>query len=146
MEQMQKQGYKVYLPLVKKLKQWSDRKKKVEVPLIASYVFVCVNEKEYYDVLAIPGASRYITFEGKAVAIPEKQINALKAAVDNNMQIELQTLLIQAGEKVKVIAGPLKGAEGEFVGKAHKQNFILNLSNTGFSLKIEVNAADVVKV
>ncbi len=146
MEQMQKLGYNVYLPLVKTLKQWSDRKKKVEVPLIASYIFVCVSENEYYDILNTPGAVAYVTFEGKAAAIPEKQINAMRAAVENNMEIELQTKQLQKGEKVKVIAGPLKGAEGEFVDTAHKRNFILNLNNVGFSLKIEVNAADVVKI
>ena len=139
-------GFEVYLPLVKTLRQWSDRKKKVEVPLIASYIFVHVNNREYYDIINTPGAVAYVTFEGKAAKIPEDQIIAMRIAVDSNMQIELAKENIQAGERVKVIAGPLKGAEGEFVGEAHKRNFILNMINIGYTLKIEINASDVVKI
>lgn len=146
MERMQKSGYEVYLPMQKTMRQWSDRKKKVEVPLIASYVFVKVSEREYYDVLQTPDAVAYVSFEGKAAVIPEKQIDVMKTAVDNSMQIELSTEQLEEGEKVKVIAGPLKGAEGELVGKVKKRKFILNLGNVGFLLKIEVNANDVVKL
>lgn len=145
-EHMQKRGYQVYLPLVKTLKQWSDRKKKVEIPLIAGYVFVCVNEEEYYKILETPGTVNYVTFEGKAVAIPENQILAMKTALENNMQVELQQKQFNKGEHVKVIAGPLKGTEGEYVSEAHKQNFIINIQNVGFTLSVEVNANDVVKI
>jgi len=70
-ELLLRSGIEVYLPLVKNLKQWSDRKKWVEEPLFRSYLFVHISPAEYYDVLNIPGAVRYITFEGKAVAIPK---------------------------------------------------------------------------
>lgn len=143
---MQEQGFKSYLPLVKTLRQWSDRKKKVEVPLIASYIFVCVNYKEQYEILNTPGAVAFVKFEGKAAIIPEQQINAMRTAVDNELEIELEKRNLKPGEKVKVIAGPMKGAEGEFVGEAHKRNFIINMENIGFVLKVEINAADVVKI
>ena len=39
-EQLQAMGIDCYCPLVMKERQWSDRKKKVEMPLFNSYVFV----------------------------------------------------------------------------------------------------------
>jgi transcription antitermination factor NusG len=71
-----------YLPLHTVIKQWSDRKKKVEEPMIRSYVFVKISEKEYYNVLNIPAAVRYVTFEGKAAPIPEWQIDVMKKALE----------------------------------------------------------------
>lgn len=145
-ELMHKNGYQVYLPLVKTLRQWSDRKKKVEVPLISSYVFVKVSEKEYYSILNTPGALAYVTFEGKAAPIRESQMEAMRMAVEGNLDIELTQEGIGLGERVKIISGPMKGAEGEYIETVHKHNFIINLDHIGFSLKVEVGANDVVKL
>ena len=44
-ERLIDEGYEAYLPLQKRLKQWSDRKKWVEEPLLRSYVFVKINRE-----------------------------------------------------------------------------------------------------
>jgi len=139
-------GYQAYLPLVKTLRQWSDRKKMVEVPLISLYVFVNVSEREYYNVLNTPGVVRYVTFEGKAAPIRNSEIEAMKMAIEGNLNVTLTQESIDLGQKVKIIAGPMRGAEGEYVETKHKSNFIINLNNIGFTLKVEVNALDVVKL
>jgi transcription antitermination factor NusG len=71
-------GIDSYLPLQRTLKQWSDRKKWVEEPLFRSYLFVYIPQNQYFEVLNTPGVVRYVTFEGKAVPIPPKQIEAIK--------------------------------------------------------------------
>lgn len=139
-------GYTVYLPLVKTLRQWSDRKKKVEVPLISSYVFVQVSEKEYYSILNAPGVVAYVTFEGKAAPIRDSQMQVMRQAVEGNLPIEVNNEQLKPGQRVKVISGPMKGAEGEYLETVHKNNFIINLSHIGFSLKVEIHAAEVVKL
>jgi len=145
-ELMQINGYTAYVPLIKTLRQWSDRKKMVEIPLISSYVFVYVSEREYYKILSTPGAVAYVTFEGKAAPIPAPQIEAMRIAIQGNIPIELTHESMKVGEKVKVIAGLMKGAEGEYVETKHKCNFIINMSNIGFVLKLEIHASDVIKL
>jgi transcriptional antiterminator RfaH len=145
-EVLKNDGFEVYLPTVKTLREWSDRKKMVEVPLISSYVFIKVSEKEYYNVLNASGAVRYVTFEGKAAPIRESQMLAMRMAVEGNAPIELISKRLKPGQPVKIIAGPMKGAEGEYLETKHKHNFIINLNHIGFSLKIEINANDVVKI
>jgi transcription antitermination factor NusG len=145
-ELMKKNGYTVYLPLIKTMRQWSDRKQKVEIPLISLYVFVQVTERDYYSILNTPGAVKYVTFDGKAAPIPENQILAMKMAVDNNLKIEITNETIEPGELVKVVSGPIKGAEGELIRAVHKRNFLIRLHNIGFSLILEVNAGDVIKL
>jgi transcription antitermination factor NusG len=39
-ERLQEQGLSTFLPLVTEVRRWSDRKKKVELPLFSCYVFV----------------------------------------------------------------------------------------------------------
>ncbi|MFA6400517.1 MAG: UpxY family transcription antiterminator [Salinivirgaceae bacterium] len=145
-EHLQKYGYTVYLPLIKTIRQWSDRKQKVEIPLISSYVFVNVSERDYYSILNTPGVVKYVTFDGKAAPIPENQILAMKMAVDNNLEIEITNETIEPGDMVKVVSGPIKGAEGELIRLVHKRNFLIRLNNIGFSLLLEVNAGDVIKL
>jgi transcriptional antiterminator RfaH len=91
---IQKKGIDAYLPLQKKLKVWSDRKKWVEEPLIRSYVFVRVCEREYYEVLNIQGVVKYVTFNSKAAPIPDWQIDAMKKVVASDLPVSsVQTFL-----------------------------------------------------
>ncbi len=143
---MTQHGFDVYLPLVKTIRQWSDRKKKVEIPLIPGYVFVQVNEKEYYQVVNTPGVVRYVTFEGKAAPIPEKQILLIKQSIEGNLMIEPSQEKFEPGEKVKIISGPLNGFEGELLTINRKSNLIIRLDAIGYTLKIEISQAQVIKL
>ena len=76
-ERLVEMGMEAYLPLITRMKQWSDRMKKVEEPLFKSYLFVRSDEKNHYEILSIPGVTKFVTFEKKAVVVPENQINAV---------------------------------------------------------------------
>ena len=43
---LESMGIKSYCPVVKQIKQYSDRKKKVEIPLLRSYVMVKIEDKD----------------------------------------------------------------------------------------------------
>ena len=145
-ESIKENGYEVYLPLIKTLKQWSDRKKMIEIPLISGYLFVKIYNKDSYKILDTLGIVGFVKFGGNPALIRDSQINALKKAINNNLIIESINKTFEKGQKVKIISGPMKGAEGEYVTKAHKTNFIINMSNIGYSLKIEINAQDVMEL
>jgi len=127
-----------YLPLQKRLKQWSDRKKWVEEPIIRSYVFVKVSEKEYYSVLNIQGISRYVTFEGKAASIPEWQINTMKLALDVDPETEITDKNIMPGTPVQIKAGPFMGIKGELIEYKGKKKVVVRIDNIGQSLLINI--------
>ena len=105
-----------YLPLKIERKQWSDRIKVVENPLIRGYIFVNVSNREYYEVLITQGVRRYVCFEGSATAIPETQINDLKQFMQYlNTEVEVTSERITKGTFVKIVSGPLCGVSGEVV-------------------------------
>lgn len=123
-------GVEAYLPLVKKWRIWSDRKKLVEMPLLPSYLFVRTdvsNYLTYYDILNTPGVVRFITFEGKAVAIPDIQISALQRLNSEGVDMECMEASPDPGTPVKVVQGPMKGYQGEVVSVGKNKKLVLRL-------------------
>ena len=139
--ELEKKQITTYLPLKKVLKQWSDRKKIVEEPLLKSYLFVYISIKEYNEVLLTPGFSRFIYFSGKIASIPEKQIQDLRLLLANSTDLELIEYNISPGEKVLIKAGPFKGITAELVSLKNKKNLILRLEQLGCSINIHTSMA-----
>lgn len=132
------QQIEYYLPLQKVLKQWSDRKKWVEEPLFRSYIFVYIGQDEYYKVLSVPGTVRYITFEGKAVPVPENQIEAIRYYLDEKDPEKPDELQWEKGRKVEVIAGSLTGLTGELVDVKGKQKVIVEIEAVGSVIMLQI--------
>jgi len=130
-----------YLPLQKTIRQWSDRKKIVQEPLIKSYLFVYISIKEHAEVLMTNGIARFIYFSGQMASIPEKQINDLKLLLATDAELEVLEYDIQIGEKVLIIAGPFKGVVAELVSLHNKKRIILRLQNMGYAININTSMA-----
>lgn len=144
---LQDQGFEVYLPLERKLRQWSDRKKWVEVPYINSYVFVKVNEREYYNVLNTQNVVRYVTFEGKAAIIPDWQIEAMKKIISSDTPVTFSAHRFKKGEKVHIESGPLMGQEGEVVRDTDgKKKIIIRIGQMGVSMLVQIDLTSLKKV
>ena len=115
--QLEDMGIQAYLPLITHVKQWSDRKKKVEEPLFKSYVFVYSNEKEHIPVLNVYGVLKFVTFERAAVVVPENQILAIKRYIQDYERGEEGRIMndnedLKEGQMVRIINGPMKGLVG----------------------------------
>ena len=117
------EGIDYYLPLEKRLKQWSDRKKWVEEPLFRSYIFVYVGIKEYYRALYVQGAMKYVSFEGKAVPVPPQQIDAIKYYLAEKDPVLNEDQDWENGQEVEVMAGKLTGLRG-ILTQAKGKNYV----------------------
>ena len=125
------------------MKQWSDRKKKVEEPLFRSYLFVNITQKDYYNVLNVPGVVKFITFNKQAVAVPDNQIIAIKEYIND---IDLQDINyddFKEGELVRVKTGQMKGLIGRFVKINGKHRVIVDIEAVGQSLPINIARSNV---
>lgn len=138
-------GIETYLPLQKRLKQWSDRKKMVEEPLFRSYIFVKITQKDYYIVLNTLGLVRYITFEGKAVPIPENQIDQIKQLLEQNIEVEAIDEKLEPGTMVEVKFGSLMGLEGELIEHHGKKKVIVRIEHISHSLLVTLPAQYIAK-
>jgi transcription antitermination factor NusG len=140
------QGIKAYLPLQRKLRQWSDRKKWVEVPLISGYIFICITRKEYDKVLQTNGVVSYVRFEGKAAIIPDQQIEFIKKMLSQSeVDVEVSSQQYYPGDKVEVVVGPLIGLTGTLVSFKGKKRIAVQLEQLNLSLMVDLPLNQVQK-
>ena len=139
LERLTENGFEAYLPIQRKRRQWSDRLKWVEEPLIKSYIFIRVNEKQYYDAINTPGLVCYVTFEGKAAPIPDWQIDLLKKLLNEGAEMEVSGERFAPGEKIIVVKGTLVGMQGEMVEYRGRKKVLVRLGSTGTNILITVN-------
>ncbi|SDB81084.1 UpxY family transcription antiterminator [Williamwhitmania taraxaci] len=137
-ERLTEHGYESFLPMHKVVRQWSDRKKVVEVPLINSYVFVRMVLSQRFAVLQDPGAVCFINFEKLPAPVADKDIAYLKCILEEDIEVEVVETPLSKGEKVKVNAGQLMGLEGELVDHKGGQRVVVRIENIPFSLVVTV--------
>src|SRR5688572_14119498 len=82
-----KMGIESYLPLQKVVRQWSDRKKKMEVPLFPNYVFVKIEETERGYLYSIKELVRFVSLEKIPVVVRENEILAIKHVLSGNFEV-----------------------------------------------------------
>ncbi len=128
-----------YLPTQKVVRQWHDRKKKIEVPLFPNYLFIKTQRESMWRVMSVNGVVRFLIQDGQPAFVSENEIGLIKKLVDKyGDYIEVSTdLHIAAGEKVIIKHGPLAGIEGTLSSQRGSKVFIIEL--TAINKKIIVN-------
>lgn len=144
--ELEYQGIEHFLPIQKQLRQWSDRKKWVEVPLISGYIFVYISPLEYDKVLRTPGVVSYVRFEGKAAIIPDQQIENIKRLLrQTELAIEVATTNFEVGDEIEVLAGPLLGVTGKLVTLKGKKRVAVELEQLNVSFLVELPLSEIQK-
>jgi transcription antitermination factor NusG len=99
-ERLTRIGVEVYTPIKTEVRQWSDRKKKVTIPLLPAMVLVKLLEKEVDIVFNIPGTVRFLFEHGKRASVLNEEVLAMKSYLETVVQKESKTLAV--GDIVKV--------------------------------------------
>jgi transcription antitermination factor NusG len=133
-------GIEYYLPLRKEFRQWSDRIKKIIVPAFPSYIFVHVNQNEYYQAINLRGMVKYIHFGGIPASVSENTIDNIKKIVEINSIPKLCDKLPSLGEKYKIPSGPLKGFEGNIIRLKGETHFYIELKEWGKYIMLSFSA------
>ena len=110
--ELQQKGIESSLPLTIVTRQWSDRRKKVEVPLFRGYVFVKIDIKnEKLPVLTTSGVVKFVMFNNVTVPIPKDQMYWLQQMIASDLLLS-QEQDFPIGTEIDVMFGPLKGLRG----------------------------------
>lgn len=142
MERLEEKGYTVYLPLKKEKREWSDRTKVIEVPLLKSYIFVYIPLVDSLPVLQTRGIIGFVKFKKEYAPIPEYQIETLKKSLEVTNDLEPVDYL-REGQLVKVIRGPLEGAIGRVKVIKNRSKLIISLDALKSSYGININPNSV---
>jgi len=135
---LREKGVEAYLPLLKTLKQWSDRKKWVEEPLFRSYIFIRISERERLDAIRTDGVVRMITFQGRPVSIPDKQIEAVRAYINEGEDRVEKEVQFERGNRVEVTHGTLQGLQGIMVETKGKKRVMVEIEGIGEKIMLNI--------
>lgn len=144
-ERLTSRGFDAWCPTVRTLRQWKDRKKKVDEPLFRSYVFVYITEKDRMGVFECPGVVRYVYWLQKPAIIREEEIQAIRQFIkaipdDNeNLQIDFTPL-----EEVEVLEGMFAKQKAKFLFKQKGQVTLL-IESLGTVVRAQIPAAAIRK-
>ena len=136
---LEKLGIEVYCPTIKEVRQWSDRKKTVEVPLFNSYIFVHLAPNERELVYEAPGVVRYLFWLNRPAIVKAKEIDTLKQWLSGAvLAAKVQTL--KAGDRLSISQGPFKGKEG-VIQRVNVNRVQLVLKELGIKVSIKTKEA-----
>lgn len=138
-QQLATMGIEVYCPLVTTIRQWSDRKKKVEAPLFTSYVFVNIEEKDKNRVFDARGVVKYLFWLGKPAVVRDEEIAAIKKwLTDEVTDVEVDS--IKKGDHFEIKEGPFANHSG-LVQEVSKSAIKLIIESIGVVLTIKYGTA-----
>lgn len=137
-----------YLPLVKTLRQWSDRKKWVELPLFHGYVFVRPENARRDEVLQIPGVVKYLQYNGKDAIATNAEIETIMAIIQNGYDVAEHDFnaSFEPGDVVSISQGPLKGYQGEFLRFGGDDYAIVHFETLGRAMRVKLPKQLVKKI
>ena len=137
-ERLQDRRIEVLVPKKKEVRQWSDRKKEVTVPLFRNYLFARVDEKDRLRVLRTNGIVRCVHFDSEPARLREETVEQLQTAQQAPDRLSVADLRPPVGERVTVTDGPLQGLTGEVQEHRGQMNILVRVEAIRQMMKVEV--------
>jgi transcription termination/antitermination protein NusG len=139
-QRLVQEGVEHYLPLYKKLSQWSDRKKWVEMPLFNGYLFVKPTPIQRDKVLELNGVVAYLKYNKEDAVVKQKEIDVIQKVLTSGYALESinKPEDFEIGEQVLVNEGPLIGQKVDILRQNNKEYFLVSFDTLGQSIKVEL--------
>ena len=142
--ELQQKGMKAFLPAVREVRRWSDRRQVIEAPLFPCYVFVQTDlaVAPRMAVLQTAGVFRFVGFNHGPVPIPDAQMVAVQAVLAEHLPAS-SCGFIKVGEKVRIRGGALDGVEGVLSGRNGERRLIISIELIQQSMAVIVEGYDI---
>jgi transcription antitermination factor NusG len=143
-QRLEERGVTAFLPLVTEVHRWSDREKKVELPLFSCYVFAkfTLNRAERLRVLRVDGVFSLVGARGEGTPIPDAQIDAVRSLVETELPWSSHPFL-KIGQRVRIRSGALDGMEGILLSRNGDQTLVISIEAIQRSLAVRVEGYEV---
>jgi transcription antitermination factor NusG len=143
--QLVAKGIEPFLPLIKRMRQWKDRRKQVAFPLFPGYCFARFPLRERVDVVKVRGVVQIIGNKEGPIPVSDREIEAVRQLVNCTLPYDPHPYL-KEGMQVEVIRGPLMGVQGVLVRKGARARLVIRVSLIQQAASVELDAADVAPV
>ena len=129
-------GINAYCPTRSEIRFWSDRKKRIEVPVLTSMVLVNINDKDINKVFECSSVIRYMFWLGKRATVRQSEIDILKKYLDGGYNlISSNSSSINIGDDFKLSSF---NNEKGIVSRISNNNIWIYLKSIGCSVKLKL--------
>tara|TARA_Y100000591_G_C21853224_1_gene713090 strand:+ start:5739 stop:6257 length:519 start_codon:yes stop_codon:yes gene_type:complete len=137
-DELLKNKFEVYLPLLRKRRKWSDRKKWVEFPLFRSYLFIKTDPKHSIQISKTNGVVRIVKFGEKIALVSDKELDAINKMVEGGFEPRAENYFLK-GNPVIVEHGPLKGLVGEVLSIENQNRLVMRIDAIQQCLSVKID-------
>jgi transcription termination/antitermination protein NusG len=143
-ERLGEQGVVTFLPLVREIHRWSDRKKKIELPLFSCYVFgrFAATNEEQQRIYRTTGVFGIVGVRGECTPIPDAEIEAVRAFIGQHLPWSVHPFL-KVGQRVRVRGGSLDGIEGVLLSRNGERTLVISINTIQRSLAVRIEGYDL---
>lgn len=138
-------GYEEFLPVYSEKRQWSDRKKNIEMPLFTGYVFCRMDPDVRSPIVTTPGVIRIVGNSKGIARIDDAEIVAIQAAIRAGVKAR-PCDYVRIGDRVSIGRGPLAGVEGILSSYGNNHCLVLSVSLIQSSVAVEIMLEDIAAV
>ena len=137
-------GVETYLPLLREMHNWKDRKKALEVPAFGGYLFARFEEtqRNRVRVLETNGVVKLLGNNSGLEPVPDSEIESLRLSLGSGAPCARHPYLA-AGTLIRIERGPLSGLEGRLVRTANAFRLVVCVASVGQAIAVEVAREDV---
>ena len=141
---LQSYGVNTYLPLVSEVHNWSDRRKKIQVPLFSGYVFVRSSDSNVAmsKVIRTEGVVCVLGTQLHATPIPDHEIEFIQRMLDSKIPYRNHAFL-EIGQRVRVRGGALDGIEGILRSQKNETSLVISVNMIQRSIAIRIDGYEV---
>ena len=136
-EILENHGFEIYCPVKKEIRQWSDRKKKVEVPIFQNYLFVRLKEADRDTVFITPYIKKYLYWLGKPAVVRDEEIETIRKWMSDTSILNVTPSHLQKGKLITIEKGAFKDKEAT-IQEVRKNELKLVLNGLGIVLLAKI--------
>lgn len=129
-------GLEPFVPEYESVRQWSDRKVKLKLPLFPGYLFCRFDIAVLLPVIITSGVIRIVGSGKTPTAVAHDEIEAVRRVMQSTCEVEPHPF-VSIGDKVRIARGPLAGLQG-IVRDHRNRRLILSISLIQQSISVQV--------
>ncbi len=143
-QRLRDSGVPTFLPLIREVHRWSDRRKIVESPLFSCYVFAKLepNQNQRLRVLIVEGVLRLVGAAGHGIPIPEEQLEVVRKLTSEQLPARPYPFL-KTGQRVRVRGGALDGVEGILLSQSTDRTLVISVDAIQRSIAVRIEGYDL---
>jgi transcription antitermination factor NusG len=143
-KRLREQGMGTFVPITTEVHRWSDRQKKVEVPLFSCYVFIrcALTAEDRMRVYQLENVHGFVGARGSSLPIPDDQIESIQKILAQTAPWRSYPFL-KTGQRVRIRGGAMDGVEGVFLSENGDHSLVVSVHAIQRSMAVRIDGYDV---